>query len=367
LSAQARIALERRLLERCVEGFRRQGVDLAQYNSVALAADVDEARRALGYDRIFYYGASYGSQLGQHVMRDFPAMLAGVILDGTSALSRKSWAEDRAIDLEFSLRQLDTLCREDEKCRAAYDVPVLIQKGLSLFDAGPIAATFVDPAQPGKSFPIEVGQVDFANLVYEKIGYRIGVSTLPFMLAQLVRDGRASMGQVLGQWRGEKLLAARKATGGELATVMYMAVVCSDDPVRSPSEVIRAGAGRLPLLFADAVARELVRMCEAVAVPSLPDSTDVNVASDLPTLVLSGRLDAQTPTFRGEEVTRTLSRARLVVFPDGTHVQVGAVNRCAMKTIVQFLDNPRGEVDTACLRDHGLPGFFLPDGTISKQ
>lgn len=365
LSAQAGVALERRLLERCVEGFRRQGVDLAQYNSVALAADVNDARRALGYDRIVYYGASYGSQLGQHVMRDFPSMLDAVILDGTSALSRRSWVEDRAIDLEYSLRQLDTLCREDAQCRAAYDVPALLQKGLSLLDAGPIPATFVDPAQPGKTFPIEVDKGDFVNLVYEKLGYKIGVSSLPFMLALLTEDGRDSMGQGLGQWRGEKLLAARKATGDELATVMYMAVVCSDDPVRSPADVIRDGAGPLPLLFADAVAQELVRMCEAVRVPSLPDSTDVNVASDLPTLILSGRLDAQTPTFRSEEVKKTLRSAQLVVFPDGTHVQVGAVNTCAMKVIAQFLDHPQAPVAAECLREHRLPGFVLPDGTVS--
>lgn len=367
LSAEAGPALERRLLERCVRGFRQQGIDLAQYNSVALAADVNDARRALGYDKIVYYGASYGSQLGQHVMRDFPSMLAAMILDGTSALSRKSWAEDRGIDLEYSLRQLDTLCREDAKCRAAFDVPALIQKGLSLFDQGPIKASFVDPAQPGKTFPIEVTQVDFAALVYEKLGYKIGVSSLPFILVELTKDGRDSMGQALGQWRGEKLLAARSGAGSGMATGMYMAVVCSDDPVRSPAEVIRQGAGKLPLLFADSAARELVRMCEAVNVPALPDSTDVNVVSAVPTLILSGRLDAQTPTFRSEEVRKTLANAQLIVFPDGTHVQVGAVNRCAMKIIGQFLNDPRARVATECLRDHGLPGFVLPDGTISKQ
>lgn len=367
LGAEAGIALERRVLEQCVENFRRQGIDLAQYNSVALAADVNDARQALGYDQIFYYGASYGSQLGQHVMRDFPAMLKGVVLDGTSALSRTSWVEDRAVDVEFSLRQLDTLCREDEKCHATFDVPALIKKGLSLFDTGPIKASFVDPKAPDKTYPIEVGPGDFVNMVYEKLGYKIGVFSLPWFLELLVKDGRESMGQGLAQWRGEKLLAVRDAPGGELATIMYMAVVCSDDPVRSAAEVIREGAGKLPLLFADNVAQELIRMCEAINVPSLPDATDINVKSEVPTLILSGRLDAQTPTFRSEEVAKTLRNAQVVVFPDGTHVQVGAVNTCAMKIITQFLNNPEEDVPTDCLRDHRLPGFVLPDGTISKR
>ena len=48
---------------------RAHGIDLSQYNSLALAADIDASRRALGYERIVYYGASYGAQLGQHMMR----------------------------------------------------------------------------------------------------------------------------------------------------------------------------------------------------------------------------------------------------------------------------------------------------------
>lgn len=104
-----------------------------------------------------------------------------------------------------------------------------------------------------------------------------------------------------------------------------------------------------------------------LAEESLPDATDVNVSSSIPTLILSGRLDAQTPTFRSEEVKKTLSNARLVVFADGTNVQVGAVNVCAMQTIARLANDPRGELATECLRDHRLPGFLLPDGTVSQR
>jgi hypothetical protein len=38
--------------------------------------------KTLGYEQITYCGASYGSQLGQHVMRDFPESLEAVVLDG---------------------------------------------------------------------------------------------------------------------------------------------------------------------------------------------------------------------------------------------------------------------------------------------
>jgi hypothetical protein len=33
-----------------------------------------------------------------------------------------------------------TLCREDARCRQAYDLPALIERAVALFDAGPIVA-----------------------------------------------------------------------------------------------------------------------------------------------------------------------------------------------------------------------------------
>ena len=77
---------------------------------------MNAVREALGYDQIIYYGASYGSQLGQHVMRDFPEILEAVVLDGANSLSRKSWVEDRALDAQWGLDNLTALCEADEKC-----------------------------------------------------------------------------------------------------------------------------------------------------------------------------------------------------------------------------------------------------------
>jgi pimeloyl-ACP methyl ester carboxylesterase len=354
-------ALEREVLERCVGNLRRQGVDLSTYNSVVIAADVNAARAALGYERIVYYGASYGSQLGQHVMRDFPGMLEAVILDGASSLSRKSWIEDRALNVDYSMRHLTALCTADAKCRAAFDIPALIERGLKLFDEGPITASYTDPADPATTLKFDIRESDFAGLIYQMQGYKIGVMALPLTLKTLVEGGRASMGAQLGPIVGAALLAARSASSGSMATIMHMAVVCSDDPVRSVNELVLDGVSRYATVLGKGMAREYVRFCSSVAVPSLPDSTDVNVFSTIPTLILSGGLDAQTPTFRSELVARTLPNARLVVFPAGTHVQMGAVNLCAGQIMMAFVRDPKGALPLACAGELSFPGFVLPD------
>ncbi len=367
LGEDAASALQRRLLERCIDGFRRQGVDLAAYNSLAIAADLDAARRALGYGRIVYYGASFGAQLGQHVMRDFPGMLEAVVLDGTNSLSRRSWVEDRALDIEFSMEHLDTQCREDAKCRQAYDLPALVERAIALFDAGPIAASFTDPAQPGVALPIELRRGDLLSTIYGMQGDKIGVMSLPALLDGMVRDGRASMAATLGPILGQRLLAQRGATTGGMAILMHLAVVCSDDPVRSVDDLVDDGVrSRYALLMGRAFARDYVGSCATIGVPELPAATDVDVRTDVPTLILSGGLDAATPTFRSEVVARSLPRATLVVFPDGTHVQLGAINLCAAKIMTAFVRDPGAPLPLACAKESRFPGFVLPDGTMSR-
>jgi pimeloyl-ACP methyl ester carboxylesterase len=367
LSEDAAAALQRRVLRRCIDRFRAQGIDLAAYTSLGIAADLDAARRALGYGRIVLYGASFGAQIAQHAMRDFPGMLDAVILDGTNSLSRKSWIEDRALDIEFSMKHLDALCREDAKCRQAYDLPALVERAVALFDAGPIAASFTDPAQPGVTLPIELRRTDLLATIYAMQGDKIGVMSLPALLDGLVRDGRASMAATLGPMKGQKLLAQRGATTGGMAIVMHLAVVCSDDPVRSVDELATAGVrSRYARLTGQMFAQEMVGLCATIAVPELPASTDVDVRTDVPTLILSGGLDAATPTFRSEVVAESLPRATLMVFPDGTHVQLGAINLCAARIMTAFVREPGAPLPLECVKESRFPGFVLPDGSMSR-
>lgn len=83
---------------------------------------------------------------------------------------------------------------------------------------------------------------------------------------------------------------------------------------------------------------------------------------NIPTLILSGGLDAQTPTFRGKVIARSLPDARLVAFPDGTHVQIGAINVCAAQVMMAFVRDPKAALPLGCLSESRFPGFVLPAG-----
>lgn len=360
-------ALGAEILQTCIDDFKAQGVNFDAYNSVENAADVNAVREALGYDQIVYYGASYGSQLGQHVMRDFPEILEGVVLDGANALSRKSWVEDQALDAQWGIDNLTALCQADEKCAAAYDIPALVDAALALFDDGPLPYTYTDPADPSLTVDVEVTVNDMVNFIHSNQGSLAGISGLPAYLSGLVEGGAEAVAGFLGAQKASNLLASRTATAGAYAFLMHVAMVCSDDPVKSADEVKLDGAGRYATLFGQAAAEEYVQLCSLIGVQELPDSTDVNVTTDVPVLLLSGSLDVATPAFRSQEVADALPNASLVVFPGRTHVQIAGVNLCASQVMTQFVLDPTAPLDISCLAEAPVVGFVLPDGSSSKE
>jgi pimeloyl-ACP methyl ester carboxylesterase len=356
----------REALAACVADARASGVDLDQYNSVRIAADVDAARQALGYGRIVYYGASYGAQLGQHVMRDFPGSLTSVVLDGANSLSRKSWVEERVRDADVATQKLAALCEADARCGDAYDVRAMIDQAMALFDEGPIETTFQDT--DGTERDLMVTEADLASTIFGFQTGQIGIRSLPAVLAAILADGRTSAGAILGEMKGAELMASRGAAPEGGAMLMHMAVVCSDDPVTSAADmIVEPDASAYARAYGQAVLEEYIELCRAVGVVPLPDETDIDVTADIPTLVLAGDLDARTPAIRSLLVAETLPRASFVLFPEGTHVQLGEINQCAGAILRAFLADPDAKVDTSCIADMPRRGFVLPDGTLSIE
>lgn len=79
--------------EQAIESFQRQlsierqywldqGVDLSGFNVLECAADVHDLSKALGYERITLYGGSFGSHWAIAVMRSHPEIVSRAVLTG---------------------------------------------------------------------------------------------------------------------------------------------------------------------------------------------------------------------------------------------------------------------------------------------
>lgn len=354
-------------LQSCVDELEAQGVNFDAFNSVEIAADVNSARQALGYDRIIYYGASYGSQLGQHVMRDFPEILEGVVLDGANSLSRRSWMEDRALDAQWGLDNLTALCEADDACRQTYDIQTLVEEKFALMGDAPLTYTYVDPDDPTITFDVTVTKADLARLIYTQFGKASSAVGIPYLLTVFAADVD-TLTEALGYESGKTAVASRGVTEGNLATLMHYAVVCSDDPVASIEDlIVDDTVGEYARQNGEVTAQEYVIACDVLNVQLLPDATDENVTAAIPTLILAGSLDVNTPAYRSQIVADALPNDTFVVFPGRTHVQIDGANECAGQIMTQFVLDPTATLDLSCADESSPYPFLLPDGSSSGQ
>ena len=82
ISFDTNIAVWRQRAMDCKEGCDSKGIDLTAYNTDENAADVNDLRIALGYDKIILVGGSYGTHLGFHVMRKYPDIVDRAMFSG---------------------------------------------------------------------------------------------------------------------------------------------------------------------------------------------------------------------------------------------------------------------------------------------
>jgi pimeloyl-ACP methyl ester carboxylesterase len=71
------------------------------------------------------------------------------------------------------------------------------------------------------------------------------------------------------------------------------------------------------------------------------------VASDIPTLLISGDFDPVTPASNANIVAEKLRNNQHFVFKNNGHVPI---NGCFFRLAKQFLDNPTEKLDGSCVK-----------------
>ena len=128
-------------LTTCLDELKDGGVELTAYNTTSNARDVRAIMSALGYPVYNVYGASYGTKLGQELMRSAPEGLRAVILDSVAPVFARSYdGNSRTIDK--AVGSIVDRCMAQDSCKAAYPNLEEDLRGLGeMLEAQPIPAT----------------------------------------------------------------------------------------------------------------------------------------------------------------------------------------------------------------------------------
>jgi hypothetical protein len=165
--------------------------------------------------------------------------------------------------------------------------------------------------------------------------------------------------------QGDFSLMARLGTPPSLPQAllvngMSLSVLCAEEMDYAEADLHLDGVYlQLGVLFQ--LGLDMRAYCAVWKVEPLGDEMSAPVVSDIPTLIMSGELDPNTPPGGGSLVAETLSRSYVYTYPGVSHSVLGN-SPCARSMVVDFLGDPDHEPDAGCIAAMGLQFAVPTDG-----
>lgn len=341
LSDEEENILFREAADACRKRLTSEGVNLSAFNSLENAHDVDTLRQSLGYEKINFYGVSYGTLLGLHLMRLHPEGLRSVVLDAVVP-TQVDFNPESARTADRALSEMFSACKADAECNRVYpDLENVFFEVVNRLDTTPVMlnVTDLDKAETHAALLDGDGMI---QLVFQSL---YSSELLP-LLPKMIFDARA--GRMTFLERIQSLLIFERS----LAEGMYYSVICAEDADFDPDQVDYSGI-RPRLVEGERENNQvLLQVCQDWNVTQLGPSVDEPVVSDIPTLVMNGRFDPITPETYGNLAAQSLSNSYVFTFPNTGHGAIG--DACADQIMGEFIANPAVEPDSSCIGEETI-------------
>ncbi|HTV24272.1 MAG TPA: alpha/beta fold hydrolase [Polyangiaceae bacterium] len=318
--------------------------DTRLYATPAAMDDLDEVREALGYERVNLWGGSYGTRAALVYLRQHPEHVRSLVLDGVAPFSLKlplyaARDAQRALDLTYAD------CQGDPDCRATFpDARAELDRLLASLDPTPLEATVAHP-RTGAPTRLRIERAGLAGAVRNLLYLPQLAGLLP-LAVQRARGG--DFGAFISS-------ADAFAHGVGVATGMFLSIVCAEDVPRFDANDVEAATRGT--FMGGAWLGDMRAECQNWPSAQLPDAYHEPIASDVPSLLLSGNLDPVTPPSWGDEVASRLSHSRHIVVPGAGHgtTTLG----CIPDLLAEFLETlDAAALDTTCVQRLRRPAFF---------
>ena len=320
--------------------------DLNEYGTSIAADDLDDARSALGYDKIELYGGSYGTEAAQVYARRHPAHVRAILLESvatTNFLVPLPYARgaQRALD------QLFAACAAESECRRAF--PSLRSHFATLLNRFGRSGLHVKLGGRNLTLSHDVFVDRLRQLLYSP--------QIARMVPIVIEDAYSGNAQPLAT----ALDLITKSFADSLSWGMSMSVNCSeDDAFITPAAALAAGRNTF-LGTARTAAQH--RACLTWHVKPAPRSYLEPVRSNAPILMLSGSDDPATPPQYALTQLRYYPNGRVISIPHGGHDNETS---CLDRIRVAFLGSADAKaVDARCIEAFRRPPFILTDKELN--
>lgn len=333
------------LMNACRDRLVNQGVDLTAYTTTENAADANAVRIALGYGKVNLIGASYGSELGLAIARDWGQNIRTNNLVSLVPI-QVAWYFEPPQSFDLAVKALGADCAAKPACNAANpNLVAAFQKAANDLNANPALLTVKDPATGEVLGQLPLTGDDFVNIMFN---FFYTTNLVPFLPDMITRAAARNF-----TWL-ENLVFLLLSDGSDPTSLgMHFSVVCSKDPSQANLNAALAGNQNILPEIRKAIEPSIIEYYEICTTwPSKnADPKGASPAvSDVPTSLVSGQFDPITPPKYADIAKETLPKATSVTLPGGGHsaiIPTSPVGACGLGVMLSLIASGT-TANTAC-------------------
>ena len=318
LSVSEEIAWNRRVNRQCVDRMLRDGVDLASYNSISIAGDIDLLSRALGIERWNLYGVSYGTRYALTLAREYPELVESMVLDA-AVFPNVRYMDHYGENLEKAFQRLLGHCASDLPCRYALVNPEWrFWKLVRELNETPLRASIQHPTE-NRQLELVLNGERFLGVVYNTLYDADQFRDLPEIIESLEGGELGIFEQKINDWIGFQ-------TDADYGDASAAAHFCHEEsPFIDYDSAISEASKLRPELREASVALLNYNQdqCRSWPVPPGDSVEGEAVITSIPTLFLHGALDPVLPVENLQQQMQHFSNADFEIFADVSHSIVG--------------------------------------------
>lgn len=356
---------------RCI-AFIENSMLVSNLSTVSSAMDMQNLMEVLvgynGYTNYNVLGSSYGTRLALVIMRDHPLLIRSVILDSVYPLEVEAY-ETQPLHIQTALNLLYTSCQADTACNAAF--PNLQQTVLALGEQ-----LDDNPLEDEDGYDIDGASL--GEIIYESLNDTSIIPVLPAIIywlaagdydraMQLFEDGAPDSAvnrDVFDSYSDAEVEVWEAAYDSYAeAEGVFMAIECQEElyfsDILQTRRIINENAIN-PSIAANHLddSEFMFNSCPFWQTSPPPQSANESVDSDIPTLIVSGEFDPNTPPVWAAQTHANLANSQLVIFPAHGH-GITDEHPCIDDIYQQFLTNPTQTPTAECINTMQIE-FYIP-------
>ena len=206
-------------------------------------------------------------------------------------------------------------------------------------DKKPILVDATNP-QTKETIKVRLNGSDVVNSIYSALEDSGKLSYIPFLIGKAAENDEQDL----------KALAKTKVELSNFSWGMRYSVWCSEEmPFQNRSSIKDQLAAKYPKLKGFGIQSTFPAICDIWNVKPANKIENEPVKSAIPTLVLAGEYDPDTPPNWGKLAAQTLPSSQFFELPAMSHVPTFG-STCAQELATAFFDNPQSSIDSQCVK-----------------